>query len=423
MKKILIISFYFPPSSAIGGRRPYGLAKYLPKYGVEPIILTVDLCAPYPPNIKVIGTPYKDIIGSIKAKFNLNPQKGIQEQLFGTQPLHIKDITYKHKFITFLKHLITYPDEKKGWYRVGINYGIKIIEKEKIDAILSTSPPVVTHLIASYLKAKFHIPWIADLRDLWTQNPFYNRPIIMKILEPRIEKKTLNKANALITVSLPWLNQLKLSYKDKISFCLHNGFDEAEYNQIAVPLTNKFTITYTGQLYMGRRSPSLLFEAIRRLLCEGRIDSKLIELRFFCPKEDWIINESEKYNLNDIVNLYKFVPHKEIIKIQKESQLLLLIISKDSPGEYSAKLFEYLGAKRPIIGIGSVGVAKELLEETNAGKFATNIEELKTIIMQYYQEFLNSGEVKYEVNENIRNYTFDFMSKKYSDILNEIVAK
>jgi hypothetical protein len=159
---------------------------------------------------------------------------------------------------------------------------------------------------------------------------------------------------------------------------------------------------------------------VSALINENKIDRKLIEVRFYGPQEDWLLDAIQKYNLDGIVNLYGNVSRETALAKQKESQLLLLLLDKDDREKdvYPAKIFEYFGARRPIIAFGGYGGAmKKLLEKTNAGEFAEDKNDLKNILNRYYQQYITFGEVSCIINNNMENYIYKSIAKKYADVL------
>ena len=427
MKKVLILAYYFPPRPDMGSQRPYRLAKYLPRFGWEPIILTPKFSDERPKDIKVIETDYKDVIDTIKSKIVSVPKVTLHEQLGIKVSKNFNYPTWKSKIIRFLRQVIAFPDEQKGWYNFALKSASEFLSKERVDAIISTSSPVTSHLIARKLKQKYKIPWVADLRDLWTQNPYVNKSFLITYLERRLELKTLSDADALVTVTNPWIDTFKLLHKNKKVFCITNGFDNDDFPRLpSSRLTGKFTLTYTGILYNGKRDPSLLFKVVRQLIEENRINRDLIEIRFYGHEEDWLIDDIKKYNLEGVVNFYGFLPRGEVLKRQRESQILLLLLwpNKNEEGFCPAKVYEYFGARRPIIAIGGRRhVVKDLLETTNAGKYAWNPDILRNVLLEYYDEFFKFGEVRCHSNDNIEDYTYNSISRKYSEILNGLVLK
>jgi len=362
----------------------------------------------------------------LKKKLHLHPNKGFQEQV--GVPLAIREgrKSFTTKMITFIKEIVAYPDEQKNWYPFAIETGMKIMKENNFEAIISSSGPVTSHLIAKELKSRFDIPWLADLRDLWTQNHYYPYGIIRKWFERRLEINTLLWADALVTVSEPLAETLNTLHPKKSIFTILNGFDPDDVN-MNVPLTKEFTITYTGILYQGKRDPELLLKAIRELIDENIIKLDNIRVNFFGPTQYWLEQDIKKYNLNGIVKQYGIVPREVALKKQRESQILLLL-NWDDPNEkgvYTGKIFEYLAAKRPILAIGGPkGVISELLTETNSGFHSSNLENLKIFIMKCYEDYEKKGQVQYCGKiEKVNKYSHYEMAKKFSKVLEIVINK
>ncbi len=424
MKKVLIISWKFPPDPDVGGLRIQGLAKYLSEFGWEAIILTTIL--PGNPNtqFRVIQTPYHDVIGSWKKRVGLKPEEGVKKQYGIT--------THKNKkslidfILIFFEEIIAYPDAQKGWYPFAVKAGSEISKNGSIDAMISSSKPEICHLIANELKNKYNIPWIADLRDLWTQNHYYQYSPIRRFIERRLEIKTLSKADALVTVSKNLVETLETLHKGKHIYTIPNGFDPQEINTSHIDLTAKFTITYTGNLYQGKRDPSKFFKAIQDLISEAKINPDDIEVRFYGPKEDWLGKEIEGYGLKGIVNKYGVVSRNIALEKQRESQVLLLLLwdHPEEIGVYTAKIFEYLAAQRPVLAIGGTeGVVKDLLDDTNAGIYAMSIEGVKKALEEYYNEYKLKDNVSYKGERaKIDKYSQREMARKFSEVLDNITS-
>lgn len=424
MRKVLIITFFFPPHPEVGGLRIQGLAKYLPEFGWEPIILAPKLPGKPDKRFKVIQTPYHDIISSWKKRFGFRADKTVKEQL-GVRSKKNKR-TLVDYLITLAMEVIAYPDAQKGWYPYAVKAAEDIIKQEKVDAIISSSKPETCHLIAKELKVKYSIPWIADLRDLWTQNHYYPYSLLRKFRERRLEIKTLKEADALVTVSQPLAEKLKILHKEKPVYVIPNGFDPEEINpNPACNLTKKFSITYTGRFYEGKRDPSKLFEALCDLISKEEINSNEVEVRFYGPVEDWLREDIKHYRLENIVKIHGTVPRKIALEKQRESQILLLLLwdHPEEIGVYTAKIFEYLAAQRPILAINGPprSVVKELLNETGAGVYARSVEEIKDAIRKFYCEYKSKGFVEYHGKRTkVFRYSQKEMARKFSIILNKI---
>lgn len=420
MKRILIISHHLPPRPTVGSVRIGGLVKYLPRFGWEPVVLTTDM-PPHPVGYtRIIMTPFhKDFSYWIKKIFRLSPAKRLDEQ---AKPIVIKfdRDSWFPKFIEFIYGLINYPDELKGWIPFAVNQGEKILRQERMDAILSSSHPVTAHLIAHKLRKSFNIPWLADLRDLWTQNHYYQYGALRKWFEKKLEIKTLSNAAALVTVSGPLANELKKLHASPAHTIL-NGFDPAESKPI--PLTKDFTITYTGRFYDGKRDPLMFFEAIQQLITTGELNPAQLKIRFWGSKNYWLDQEIKKFKMEAYANQFGMLPRDEILSRQRESQILLLLTwnNPKEEGVYTGKLFEYLGARRPILALGPKGVVSELLEETRAGILVSNLLECKKAIRKFSDEFHATGQVSYSGQESeLNKYSHIEMARKFAEVLNQI---
>lgn len=410
----------------IGGLRLYGLAKYLPTYGWNPIILTSPLPGDPDLELQIIQTPYEDVVSQWKKRFGLNPKKTLNKQ-FDISPE--KDQFSVIDRLAFLPgEVITYPDDKIGWYDYAVRAGDEFLQRKHVDLIFSSSFPATCHLIARDLAEKYHIRWVADLRDLWTQNPYLNHCAIRKFFERRLELKTLGKANALVTVSEPLAADLQRLHDHTPVHVIKNGFNPDDACYDLPMLSDKFTITYTGGLYNGKRDPKLLFEALGYLLSEGIIDPDRVEVRFFGSQDPWLFEEIRQYHLENIVKICGPVPRSVALQKQRESQLLLLLLwdNPQDQGVYTGKVFEYLAARRPILAVGGPDncVVEGLLRETGAGAYVRSLEELRHTLLDCYNEFTERGCVPYAgVEEKIMQHNQENMAKKFSGLFNAVDFK
>jgi len=425
MKRILFIAYFFPPCPSIGSQRPYKLAKYLSVHGWEPIILTPQAAGKRPEGLKVIETQDRDVLGDLKASFRFDPRKGMHEQLGIEVHKNFDYRTIRSKIIRFFKEVIAFPENEIGWYPFAVDSASEVLKNDHVQAIISTSFPVTSHMIAKRLKEQYGIPWVADIRDPWTQNPYWTKYEIVKFFERKLEVRVLSQADILVVVSPLWVDLLKSLHKGARVLCVPNGFDPDDFPGSPINLTRKFTLTYTGQMYNGKRDPGLLFKVVSNLIKEGRIDEELIDIRFFCLEESWLLHEVRRYNLDKVVSFHGYVPREDALKRQRESQLLLLLLwEKDGEeGFCPAKLYEYLGAKRPILAIGGSngGVVQEILSTTEAGKFASGYEELSSVLLQFYEQYTADLQITSHSNHNIEKYTYYSIAKEYSEILNQLV--
>lgn len=399
MSNVLIISNLYHSSPRIPG-----LCKYISNYGWNPIVLTVP----------------------INPDLNFGPPDDIKDYATLYEVENPKKITYPKGLYFLLREIKSYPDDELNWEIPAFEKACSIIEGNKIDVILSSSSPVTCHIIAKNLKEKYKIPWIADFRDLWTQNHNYPYTPIRKYFETKLEIDTVKNADYLTTVSQKLVEKLKNRYTDN-TYCITNGFDPS--NMSAKPTSNlpKLTISYTGNIYNKMQNPNKIFSALHSLITDGEIDRDKILVRFYSPQRRKLSKLVHKYELSDCVKLFEVVPRNEAIQIQKESHALLLFNWEDptESGVYPSKVFEYLCAQKPIIATGGYGndAVHELLDETNAGIYAITKEDIYDCVKDIYSEYkLNNGTIKYKGNiKNINKYSYQEMAHKFGNVLNTCI--
>jgi hypothetical protein len=405
--------------------RPGALAKYLPQFGWEVVVLTPKIEGAPRQSTLIIETDYRDVLKDWKRRLHLDPDHGLHEQFGlpeakepGFQPLHTRALK-------LARYFLTYPDPTKGWIPFALS-AVEHIRRQnlRIDAIVTTSPPISCHLIGRKAKSILGCPWIADFRDLWTQNLGERDPYF---LQTGLEKRTLRHADVLVAVSTPWASRLQRRYPNKQVCTITNGFDPDDYRSPAPPLTHHFSITYTGKLYEGQRDPSILFEVLRDLLKAGTFSASNLRVRFYGPVEPWLLVLIEKYGMTEVVEVHGSIARQEALEHQRESQILLILpwSHPKETGHHSAKLFEYFAAARPILAVGgNRGVLTQALEETRAGMHAMSKEQVHQFLVSAYVEYTKRGMVSYVPDKRlIEPYSHPEMARQFSQILDSLVPE
>jgi glycosyltransferase involved in cell wall biosynthesis len=420
MRRLLLIAFHYPPRHTIGSIRPGALAKYLPQFGWEVVVVTPGGQEGPRPSAQVVETRYEDALESLKRKIpGLDPKKALQSQLKVRETTKPREKHFLGEAVAHAKSWLVYPETEKGWKPFALN-AIQNIDFS-VDAILSTAPPITTHLVAQEAKRKFGCPWIADFRDLWATNLDNPHDAILRYRDRQLERKCLRSADALVTVSRPWADRLQDLYPEKPVHVITNGFDPDDFAGFAASPSKHFSISYTGQLYAGRRDPSQLFEVLHELIAESKMAREQLRINFYGPIEPWVQPLIERYELQGVVELHGVISRNESLKRQQESQILLLLgwANPQETGQHTGKLFEYFGARRPILAVGGVqGVLTETLEETGAGIHALSKAQLREWLIQSYNEFQERGEVRFRgYDETIKKYTHEAMARSFSGLL------
>ena len=371
----------------------------------------------------VVETEYHDVLQDWKARLGLDRKRTVSEQVGLPSPSRPGSLPVSTRLLKLARYFLSYPDPLKGWIPFALNAVRELrSQNRRIDAIASTFPPVPVHLIGREAKSILGCPWIADFRDLWTQNLADRNP---RFLQIGLEKRTLQQADALVTVSRPWANRLQQRYPGKKVCVIPNGFDPDDFCSAPPPLTREFSITYTGQLYLDQRDPTLLFQTMSNLIQQGVIPVGEVRIRFYGPIEPWLPALVQKYGLQQVVELHGPVPRKEAFERQRESQILLILpwSAATETGHHSAKLFEYFAAARPILAVGgNQGVLTEALQETNAGVHAWSETEVRAFLISAFDKYKKDGRVPYSANKHaIEQYSHPQMARSFARVLDDAV--
>lgn len=422
VKKVLIITllYYYSETNVLVER----LARYLPEFGWQPIILTASLSQKSAAPFKIIETPYRGTFGFLKKWLRISASDDIGAQFKKKMGLTSKKSRLLDFAFTRIGELFNYPDGDKGWKDFAIKAGSELLENEHVDAIISSSAPVTSHLVAIKLKHRYQIPWIADFRDLWSQNHNYNYSSLRKWFDRRLELKTMSDADSLVTVCEPLVEKLKALHRRQDVFSITMGFNP-DTAYLRSNLTKKFTITYTGLIYTGKQEPNRLFAAVKDLISEGVLNPDDIEIRFYGPEMNWLPLETEKYGLSAITKFYGIVSHDIALEKQRESQILLTLNWEDPKISefWPSKGYEYIATQRPILAIGGSGedATKKFLNETGAGFYCKTIEDIKNTLGELYAEYKRTGKVHYINNtDKISKYSYREEARLFANVLDKV---
>lgn len=375
MNKVLIVTYYWPPSGGAGVQRWLKFSKYLPEFGWEPIILTVDpeyaaypvtdfsLNDDIPTSLKVFTTPATNYFSIYKKDKSRIPSAGFANNV---------DNTFKGKLLRFVRGNFFLPDPRRGWNKYALKKASELIEKEGIKHLITTSPPHSTQLIGLKLKKKNPVlKWIADLRDPWTDIYYYKQfypTLISKAIDLKYEKSVLNRANNIITVgeSLKTLFSSKVNNVERKTRVITNGYDESDFKGNDAVLPSRLTLTYVGTL-----SDIYPVEGLLMALNRLRSEKKDFVLRFVgslsAKTKHMIISEiPESY-----LEILPYTAHNEAINYMLNSSLLILIIPLHPSNKsiITGKLFEYIASGRPILCIGPTeGDASRIINSVHGGE-------------------------------------------------------
>lgn len=361
MKKILIFTYYWPPSGGSGVQRWMYFSKYLSSMGYKIQVVTVDpKKASYSKFDKSLNKHVEGIVvhhtntleltklySRVTSKSSNDgiPQGGIENKKFLFQ-----------RIARFIRGNFFIPDSRVGWKNYAIKKGKEILENEEIDLIISTGPPHSTHLIARNLKSKYSVKWLADFRDPWTEvyynNLFYRLPWI-KRLDAKMEKNVLNRADKVLTIGKNMADLLKKKVVDKTKVeYIYNGFDSDIMASVIEKRSSTFDIVFTG-LLSENQDYSGLIEVFNTL---GRsVDKNKIRFILAGKIDISIVSILENQLLNIEVVYLGYIPHQEAIELMINSNLLITILPRLNNSEImiSGKIMEYIATGNPILMFGS----------------------------------------------------------------------
>jgi len=378
LKKVLIITYYWPPSGGAGVQRWLKFVKYLPQFGVQPIVLTVD------PQYASYAQKDPSLLNEVNRDTEIYRTKSFELYRFYSWFSKKKEIPYGgfanetkpglfQKISRFVRGNLLLPDPRKGWNKHAYRKALEIIQNHSVDTVITTGPPHSTHLIGLKLQKKTNVQWIADFRDPWTDiyyyRQFYHTALARKA-DLRMEREVLEKADRLITVSKALMRLLNLKTRQNIqpkTTVLPNGFDEDDFKGKTGTRQDKFTITYTGTI-SETYDISGFFEALRKL---DKTETAKMKIRFV-GKVPAAIPERIKNEFPELEQeLTGYVDHQKSVEYLLCSSVLLLIIPKveNNEGILTGKFFEYLAARKPVLAIGPLnGDLAGIIGETGCGQ-------------------------------------------------------
>lgn len=428
MKKVLIITYYWPPAGGSGVQRALKFVKYLPQFGWQPVVLTVknpdspvednSLEADIPNGCKVYKTKSLEPFVLYKKFTGRNKNDKIPADVL----LKKEKASIKEKLAQWIRINLFIPDAKIGWKYFAVKKGTKIVKTENIDVIFSTSPPQTAGLIARSIAKKTNKKWIADFRDPWMEIVYYQnikRNVFTKFFDAKLEKKVLSNADGIISISKGLIELLKTKANNKF-YLLPNGYDESDFGEIQQGKNAGFTIAYTGSM-SDDRIPHPLIRALKRVVFEDGI--KNIKLKIVGRVTPRLTKLIDKEMLAEYFNFTSFLPHKESTKVLQSADVLLLVIDDvpNNEGFLTGKIFEYLGCRKPIFAIGPVnGDAHKILRETNSGEMVDykDIEGAYRLLKRMYEDWkTNYSRFTYEVEQFSRKN----LTKKLVEVFEETI--
>ena len=396
MKRVLIISYYWPPTGGSGVQRWVKFAKYLPAEGWQPVVYTPEnpeqlavdasLEAEVPAEAEIIKThitePYELYKKFLK-------KSGHSKEAVEVNPVNAQNKSLAQKAAMWVRGNFFRPDPRCLWIGPSVRFLKKYLKEHPVDLIVSTGPPQSMHLIGRRLARETGLPWIADFRDPWTKIFYFKHLSMTRATErwhKKMEKKVLDDATVVVAVSPLVQQEFQAMTRTPVEL-VTNGFDECDYeaacndrvrqntsaespqNTVAGGPGKDFVITHTG-LFAADGNPTVLWKVLAEKCASDEEFRSRLKIRLVGKTDDAIIQSISDNGLNGNLTDLGYQPHSIAVEEQRSASLLILPLRKEP--EYKAvlpgKLFEYMASMRPVLGIGQPdGAMSMILNRTGTG--------------------------------------------------------
>ncbi len=433
MKKVLIITYYWPPTGGSGVQRWLKMSKYFKENGWEPVIYTPEnpeggaldksLLKDVPHDVKVIK---RKILEPFELYKKLTGRK--KGEMIGTGFLSEKETpSVAEKFSVWVRGNFFIPDARMLWVKPSYRFLKRYLKSHPVDLVVSTGPPHSMHLIALKLKEKLNIPWVADFRDPWTGIDFYDQLMLTHWADRKhhkLEKRVLKTADRVVTVNWNLAADLAETAKRKVDV-VTNGYDEDDYGFIdKIKADDMFTICHLGSMNKDRNH-KIFWKTLGELVSENEQFKRKLSVILIGATDIAARNMIKEYDLEKHVQTVKFMEHEEALKTAAKAQLLFLPLNNtpNAMGITPTKLFEYLSLKRPILCIGPEdGDAARIIKETQSGVVTgfENFDKIKKSLKDYFEEYKSNGYLHVDSGKT-EQYSRRILAGKMSTIFNDLV--
>ena len=436
MKRVLIITYYWPPSGGSGVQRWLKMSKYLPEYGWQPVIYTPEE-GEYPildaslekdvaPEAEIIRRPIVEPYTLYKKFLGIKKSESVK---VGFIKENRKKLGWKENFSRWIRGNCFIPDARCLWVKPSVNYLKSYLKVHPVDAIVSTGPPHSMHLIAMKLKEATGIHWIADFRDPWTEIDYYGDLRLTRWADRkhhRLEYEVLTKADKVVTIG--WDCAKSLGRLGNRNVCvIPNGFDwEVDAKPKEILLSQEFTLTHLGIVTPSRNAPQL-WAALKELKEEDETFGKKLKISLVGQIDQSVLENLYAVGLKENTEIVPYIPHEQIQQAQGASQVLLLLVNNtpNAKGILTGKIFEYLASGRPILCIGPEdGDAAHILSETKAGVTVSfeDKEKMKEVVKVLYHKYLEKA-LPFNNSKEIEKYSRKAQAEEYAKLLEKTITE
>lgn len=417
MKRALLLTYHVPPRSGIASVRIGQLIDGLRAFDWEVVPVTPDLGdAAY--DASVVTTGVVDFKSPVRRFIGVREGETTSQRVGVARGSVHRPKTLRAQAVGLGYEVIEYANRRFGWAAPGTRAVSQLLQTRAFDAVISSSPPEGTHVVASRVHGS--LPWIADLRDPWSGGILGARHSVLRMIDAMIEPRTLAGSHALTTVSEPIAQELRRRYPRTPVYTVPNAFSDGDWRDVPFATPERATLLFAGQLYSGRLDPRPLFEAIRQLLHANLVGAHELAVSFYGDDSEWIGDEIRRHGIAAVVRVHGRRPRAEVLRLERAASRLVMILPDDpgASGIFTGKFFEYLGARRKILAIGGphYSVVDDVLRETGAGERARSVKAIRDAILRAVEEY-RRGEHHALPGEPVAAYESTALCRRFAEIL------
>lgn len=433
-KRVLIITYYWPPSGGSGVQRWLKFVKYLPQTGWIPVVYTPEnpelpsldesLAKNLPDGLEVVKTKIWEPYTMYKRLVGQDKDQGINTGFISED----SKPKFTEKLSRWVRGNFFIPDARKFWIKPSISHLTTYLKENPVDLIISTGPPHSMHLIALKLKQTLDIPWIADFRDPWTQIDFYEELLLTKLADKkhhRLERNVLKAADHVLVIGHVMKEEMSRLADVQAMTAIPNGYDPDDYpSTIGHALDEKFSIAHIGS-FAPSRNPHTLWKVLSTLCEELPGFKDNLAIKIIGKSDHSIIDEIANRGLSSHVDRTDYMPHDEVIRAQQSSRVLLLVVNRTANARMilTGKIFEYLNSGRPILAIGPPdGELAHLLEECSCDTICDyeDFDAIKIQVVKQYNAYLTN--YLHLVPSNLNQFSRAHLTGVLAGIMDKVVV-
>ena len=395
--KILLVTWYFPPLNDVAAVRTGAMAEFLQQAGHEVRVVTAaragdaSMVVPLTDD-RIVRTSWFDVDTlQLRSNRTASSTRNMPVSAAVRAPRKRPFARLRAVATNAYANLVHVPDRQIGWFAFALAAGRDVAARHGVDLIYASGPPFTTHRVARALSRKLVVPWIAEFRDGWSSYLYEPRPRWRQAIDKRMEAATVRSAAGVVAVTAPWADHYRMAYK-KPTVAIYNGLpdrpDDSTESESAPE--QPLSIAYLGVLYDGLRDPAALYEAIKR----SALTPRDIQVVYYGPSEADVRPMAEKFGLEAYVAVKPRVSYTESLRVQRASDVLLLLQAPGDPRNVPAKLFEYLASGRPILGLGlDNGIPAKLIRDRSAGLYQSDPNALAEQLRKWSEEKHRAGRI------------------------------